>query len=508
MLRRNRLIDWIVPSVLWLWLFCHLHFEWTLNPQYTYGWAVPFLGGFIFFLRWRRRPRSGAPIASGVAALLSCLILLALFPLRVIEEANPDWRLLGWILALLVVSFTLISLARTGGMEWVRHFAFPICFPLVAVPWPVRVENFVVQSLMRIVTFCAVEIAGWIGVGAYQVGNVIELRNGFVGVDDACSGVRTLQAGIMVALVLGELLRLSPLRRVALVLLGCFWVFACNIFRATALVIVTANSGLESLARWHDLIGTLAMVAGMAGLLSLAWLWKSDPLPPVELTEASPHRRSFARHLIALAWLVAVFGLTEFWYRHHERQLVERPRWHAQWPSGNDTLFPVPIAETTRLILHYDEAGSAAWEDPRGVRWWSFFARWKPARTALQLVRSHSPEICLPAIGRTFRSERPPLTMQAGSISLDFRVYEFEEAQRPLFVFVTIQDDKYQASTSKAGPEEWNTRGRLLAAWRGQRNLGQRLLEIAVTGFDDYERAREAAAKTVNGIVREDQPTG
>jgi hypothetical protein len=48
----------------------------------------------------------------------------------------------------------------------------------------------------------------------------------------------------------------------------------------------------------------------------------------------------------------------------------------------------------------------------------------------------------------------------------------------------------------------------LLAAWRGQRNLGQRLLEIAVTGFDDPGRAREAAAQTVNEIVAVDQPTG
>ena len=72
----------------------------------------------------------------------------------------------------------------------------------------------------------------------------------------------------------------------------------------------------------------------------------------------------------------------------------------------------------------------------------------------------------------------------------------------------SIQDDKDGLSTPTAGPEEWNTRGRLLAAWRGQRNLGQRLLEIAGTGLDDYRRAMEAAAKTVNEIVREDQPTG
>jgi exosortase len=439
--------------------------------------------------------------------LLSYLILLPLLPLRVIEEANPDWRSLGWILALLMVSYTLVSLTRVGGPPWLKHFAFPVCFPLVAVPWPVRLENPIVQNLMRTVTYCAVEIAGWIGVGAYQVGNVIELRNGFVGVDDACSGVRTLQAGIMVALVLGELLSLERTKRLALVVCGCAWVFVCNVFRATALVILAARSGFDSLGRWHDLIGTLALVLGLAGLLGLAWLWRSDAAPSVARAGKSEPGESFAAQLIAFAWLIAVFGSTEFWYRSHERQFVERPRWQIRWPRGNDTFQLLPVADTTRTILRCDDTSSAAWEDPGGVRWWSFFARWKPGRAALQLVRSHSPEVCLPAAGRTFRREQPPLTMEAGSVSLDFRVYEFEQAGRPLFVFVSIQDDKRGTSTPDPGPE-WNTRGRLLAAWRGRRNLGQRLLEIAVTGFDDSGRAREAAAQTVKEIVGLDQPTG
>ena len=493
-------VDWLVPSVLWLWLFYHLHDEWTLNAQYNYGWAVPFFAALIFFLRWQRRPKPDARPAR-MLPLLSYLILLPLLPLRVIEEANPDWRLVGWILALLVVTFTLISIARLGGRPWLKYFTFPVCFPLVAVPWPVRLESSIVQNLMRTVTYCAVEIAGWIGVVAYQVGNVIELRNGFVGVDDACSGVRTLQAGIMVSLVLGELLWLGRMKRVALVFCGCAWVFVCNVFRAASLVMLAANSGVASLERWHDLIGTLALVLGLAGLLGLAWLWRSDGGPSTAETGRGEPRGSFAGELIALVWLLAVFGTTEFWYRSHERQFVERPRWQIRWPQGNDTLQLLPVTDTTRAILHCDDASSAAWEAPRGVRWWSFFARWNPGRAALQLVRSHSPEVCLPAAGRTFRSERPPLTMRAGAISLDFRVYEFEQAGRPLFVFVSIQDDKRVTSISTKGLEQWNTRGRLLAAWRGQRNLGQRLLEIAVTGLDDSGRARDAAAETVNGIV-------
>jgi exosortase len=507
MARSTRVFEWLAPSALWLWLFYHLHDEWTLNAQYNYGWAVPFLAGLIFFLRWQRRPSPGAPLGGPRSALLLGLILVSLLPLRIVEEANPDWRLLGWVLALLAVSFTLVSLARAGGREWVRHFAFAVCFPLVAVPWPVRLENFVVQNLMRTVTYLAVEIAGWLGLGAYQVGNIIELRDGFVGVDDACSGVRTLQAGIMVSLVLGELFRLRSMRRLALIIFGCAWVFFCNVFRAAALVLLAANNGVDALARWHNLIGTLALVAGMAGLLGLAWLWKSDGAPSSSRSAGASPSRSSVVEALALAWLIAVFCITEFWYRSHEGRLVERPSWLVQWPARNDTLHLLPIPETTRAILHCDEASSAGWADPPGIRWWVFFARWQPGRAALQLVRSHSPEICLPAVGRNFRREQPVLTVQAGSVSLDFRVYEFEEAGRPLFVFVSIQDDKRGDSNPKAGPDQWSARGRLLAAWRCERNLGQRLLEIAVTGLDDYGRATEAAARTVNEIVRLDQPT-
>jgi exosortase len=498
----------IVPSLLWLWLFFHLHVEWTFNAQYNYGWAVPFLGLWLFYFRWQRRPAGEPAAAPGSRPALAgmWLLLLLLFPIRVVEEANPDWRLLSWVLALIVVTFSLLSIFRAGGMRWVRHFAFPICFPLAAVPWPVQLENVVVQTMMRGVASIAVEIAGWLGVGAYQVGNVIQLRNGFVGVDEACSGVKTFQAGIMVALVLGEFLRLPWGRRIALLVVGCGWIFLCNVFRATALVLVAAHSGLEALGRWHDVIGTAALLCGLAGTLVLAWLWKRELDDALPEAKSSAVREARAPQLIALGWLAIVFAGTEYWYRSHERQLVERPSWEVSWPTGNETVTSLPIPETTRVILHYDDAKSAAWEDPRGVRWWSFFARWKPQRAALQLVRSHSPEICLPAIGRTFRAARRDLILNGGGTPLEFRSYEFEQNGRPLFVFVCIQEDKRVASSS-ADSEEWNLRGRLRAAFHGKRNLGQRLLEIAVSGLDDFAQAADAVSKTVPAIVKVENPT-
>src|SRR4051794_37358945 len=97
---------WIVAGALWLWVFFHLQVEWSLNPQYNYGWAVPFLALLIFWFRWRCRPEPYARSQDqAICRWTACAVLLLLLPIRVIEEANPDWRLLSWILALCVVGF-------------------------------------------------------------------------------------------------------------------------------------------------------------------------------------------------------------------------------------------------------------------------------------------------------------------------------------------------------------------------------------------------------------------
>jgi hypothetical protein len=156
-------VGWIVPALLAAWLFHHLHFEWSINEQYNYGWAVPFLTAFLFYLRWPSRPPARPARCSGLLTAASWTVLVLLLPIRLVEEANPDWRLLSWTLGLLVVAYWFMALLRAGGGGWVRHFAFPVCFPLVSVPWLAQFENAVVQGLTRQVAYAAVEIASWAG---------------------------------------------------------------------------------------------------------------------------------------------------------------------------------------------------------------------------------------------------------------------------------------------------------------------------------------------------------
>src|SRR5450432_1492899 len=135
--------------LLWLEIVNQLQSEWSLNPQYGYGWTVPFLAAYIFYQRWTRRPSPAAPRFRSLTIALAAFATAAFFPARLIAVANPDWRLLSWTMALAVVAISLSALYLTGGASWLRHFAFPVLFFLVATPWPAQLEEVVVQTLMR-----------------------------------------------------------------------------------------------------------------------------------------------------------------------------------------------------------------------------------------------------------------------------------------------------------------------------------------------------------------------
>ena len=262
-------IDWfalVAFGLLWLEVVSRLRFEWSVNPQYGYGWTVPFLAAYAF---WRRL--QNAPVASQAGNVFLTLLLTiaaaaGLLPIRLIQEANPDWRILSWAMALSAITISFAGIYLAGGSRRVRHFAFPLLFFLVAVPWPTQFEQTVIQGLMRLVASINVEVLNLIGISAVQMGNVIELSTGFVGIADACTGVRSLQATFMVSLFLGEFYEFAIVRRILLVLAGAALAFFCNLVRTFLLVYIGAERGIDSIKSWHDPAGLTILMACLFGL--------------------------------------------------------------------------------------------------------------------------------------------------------------------------------------------------------------------------------------------------
>src|SRR4029077_4974745 len=125
-------------------------------------------------------------------------------------------------------------------------------FIFVAVPWLSAVEQPIVQGLMRGIAGAASETISLFGVPAEVQGNLIRINEGVIGVNEACSGVRSLQTSIMIGLLFGEITRLSVARRVALILAAVGIAFLANCGRAFFLVWIAANRGINAVEHWHD----------------------------------------------------------------------------------------------------------------------------------------------------------------------------------------------------------------------------------------------------------------
>ena len=140
----------------------------------------------------------------------------------------------------------------------------------MAVPWPSVIEGPVIQGLMRANTGVTVELLGVIGVPAIQHGNVIEVATGRVGIDDACSGIRSLQATLMLAMFFGELYALGARRRALCVFAGFALAFVFNVGRTLLLTWVASAKGVGAVASWHDPAGVTILVGCFLSLWLIA----------------------------------------------------------------------------------------------------------------------------------------------------------------------------------------------------------------------------------------------
>jgi len=257
-------------SVLWLNLVRELCFQWSTKEQYGFGWFVPLLALCLAWRRWACRPDPQPfvpPRWVGIIVLAAAAMLL---PVQVLCEANPDWPLCSWLTALLVVGLSLYAVLLAGGWRWVLHFAFPIGFILIAVRWPSRIEYGVTDGLMRLVAGVTVNVLGWLDIVSSQRGNLIELSTGAVGIDEACSGIRSFQSTMMAALFLGELYVLSWQRRFWVLAGGMLLAVCFNVVRTLTLTWWASETGVDALQKWHDPAGYSIFGATFACLWLLA----------------------------------------------------------------------------------------------------------------------------------------------------------------------------------------------------------------------------------------------
>ena len=488
---------------LWLLDLNQLRLDWSTNPQYSYGWLVPFLTAYLVWNRWPSRPRPAAP-AHPAWGLGGALLLAVLFlPTHLVGEAAPEWAAVRWALTLEVVGLTLLAIYHTAGAAAMRHFAWPVCFFLVAVAWPVSFETELTQSLMRQLAKMTAELLSWAGHPALAEGNLIHLGTGVLGVDEACSGVRSLQSMLMVSLFLGELHRFSTPVRVALVAAGLVIALFFNLMRALLLSSLAIAQGIPAISGWHDPAGFSILAASFGVLWLLVWfLRRRHPEPAAEPGVATPWRTVPRWALVGFAaWLACSEAATEAWYRAHEGGASRAPAWTVRWPENRPDFREHPIPQTVRQALAYNEGRQASWEEPDGSQWQMYAFRWYPGRISTVAARQHRPEVCLPAAGRTLVAEHAPIVIRTGAVAVPFRTYEFSNQGQPLFVFFCLWETGQRDTTASGLPQAYTRRSLLERVRIGQRNLGQQSVEVIVSGLTSAEAAAAAFQQMAPGMI-------
>ena len=518
-------------AALWLILWRQLSGEWSVNDQYSYGWFVPFFAIVLFWLRWEDRPktqevrgqRTEDRKKNALAIALTIVALLLLFPVRLFEIGNPDWRPLSWLHAIAVATITLALLWSIGGKPWLRHFAFPVLFTLVAVPWVSPLEEPIVQGLMRVVAAIASEVVALFGIPAHLEGNLIRIPGGLVGVNEACSGVRSLQTSLMIGLLFGELKRLSILRRIVLVAAAAAIAFVGNCIRAFFLVWIAAAQNVTAVSRWHDLAGYAIVALVFLGTMLLASSFtrskkqratsklESKKYEVEKEAEIEGHRSgflisTFSFLLCALTWIVAVEVSAHAWYRAHEHDLARTTRWEVQWPQNASNFHEIKIDDEERRILRFDRGRAAAWtlsafnstdaasSVAKPLTCTLFFFRWNSGKNSALLANLHRPDVCLPAIGWNQAGDTGVKKYSVTpDLSLPFRHFEFrhgagdESTQQVAHAFYCLWQDVVSPAAAKSqlpeiatSPSGWTRDERIRAVLEGRRHLGQQVMELVI----------------------------
>ena len=469
-------------AVLWLPFLWRMTRVWSASVDQAHGWAVPLLAAYFAWERLRERPAAPARTAAALAWSAIAIGLAALPLALTVLEANASWPLAQWGTFGLVALVTLAFVARTMGNASARTLVFPLFFVTTALTWPAIVTAKVVGWLVALNVHLAATTVSLLGHPAIVSGNVIEVATGFVGINEACSGLRSLQAVWMAGWFFGELFRLSWGKRLGLVAGAVAIAVTCNWIRTTTLTWLAAAYSPALSEQWHDRAGGIELVGSLLLVGLWAWKWgRHAPARPQEDSDPFRPRAGVGMKFFTLTAVGAAL-VPVVWYRAHERQATAaRVQWRLEPPAADWRPYDVPPAALDLLqatsARGYLRGGSVA-----------LLVRWDGRVESAMAGQLHDPSVCLPAAGLAVELDSRREEVRVDGVPIAFNVARFVAEGTVRHVFY-CHWDAWLGRTRDAAEAVAS-----VPAWRWERvRLGQRRADAAYLAFVVPLADREAA---------------
>lgn len=282
------------------------HHWWRLKEDYSFGWLVPAFVAFVVHDRWprilaalRACAAPGSPRAAGgsywLLQILGYGALLGgggLFLFGALYRAGAGAEYPGTLAITLGASTLLLAslflfapeadgmagpadLQADARVKLVALFVFPALVWLVSAPMVSIVEQNLSSFLLQRVTSLVFFFFDMLGLPIQQEGNVLVLPEfeghiNQVGVEQACSGIRSLTGCLFAGSFLAAVFLDRGWKKVALVVMSMILAFCTNLLRGLFLTGWAYRYGSESMEKQvHDIAGYSVLGLTVAGLLCL-----------------------------------------------------------------------------------------------------------------------------------------------------------------------------------------------------------------------------------------------
>jgi exosortase len=170
--------------------------QWSVDPDYSYGFLVPVFSAYIL---WLRRARlSGTEIKP---ANFGFLVMIAAICLLLLGSLAAE-LFISRVSLLVLLSGMILFLA---GWNVLRMVSFPLGFLIFMIPIPAILYNQITFPMQLFASRLASSWLELVHVPVLRNGNILVLSSYSLEVVEACSGVRSLMTLVSLAVAYGYL---------------------------------------------------------------------------------------------------------------------------------------------------------------------------------------------------------------------------------------------------------------------------------------------------------------
>ncbi len=240
-------------------LFPQLIKAWTDDPNNSHGLLVPLIAAFYI---WKKRPElKGCPIQVDLRGVFLLFGSLSIYVLSLAGGISVSAR------CMMVFSLMGLVLYNYGAIVF-KKLSFPLFFLLFMIPVPVSILTLISLPLQHLATDISAALIQFVSIPVYQEGNILYFARTQLEVAQACSGIQSMMAMLMLGILFVYHNRMAAPGAALLIALTVPIAIFANIIRVTGTGILAHFYGARVAQGFlHEFSGMAVFVFGLVILM-------------------------------------------------------------------------------------------------------------------------------------------------------------------------------------------------------------------------------------------------